>query len=193
MTRIIAGRAGGRRLTVPATGTRPTPERVREAIFSALEARADLTGAAVLDLYAGSGALGLEAASRGAAPVVLVDSARPAARAARANATALGLDARVAMDQAERFAAQRQPEAPFDVVFADPPYAEPPANIAAVLTALGEAGNLSGRAVIVLETAARAEPPPPPAGWAWARSKRYGDTAVHFGERAAGRAVGWHP
>src|SRR5699024_8922034 len=91
VTRIVAGTAGGRALTVPKGATRPTSERVREALFSRLEHQGVVDGARVLDLYAGSGALGLEAASRGAAAVTLVDSARPAAAACRRNAATLGL------------------------------------------------------------------------------------------------------
>ena len=83
MTRIVAGSVGGRAIAVPPRGTRPTSDRVREAIFSRLEHLGVLDGARVLDLYAGSGALGLEAASRGATTVTLVDSARPAADVAR--------------------------------------------------------------------------------------------------------------
>src|SRR5690242_15875968 len=89
MTRIIAGFAGSLTLHVPRSGTRPTSDRVREAIFSALEARDELAGAHVVDLYAGSGALGLEAASRGAAEVVLVERAKPAAEVCRRNAQAI--------------------------------------------------------------------------------------------------------
>ena len=93
MTRIIAGSAGGRTVrTPPGPGTRPTSDRVREAVFSALDARDAVRGARVLDLYAGSGALGLEAASRGAASVVLVESNRRAADVIAANARTLGLD-----------------------------------------------------------------------------------------------------
>ncbi|MDR1428084.1 MAG: 16S rRNA (guanine(966)-N(2))-methyltransferase RsmD [Bifidobacteriaceae bacterium] len=180
MTRIVAGSAKGRTLTVPSTGTRPTSDRVREAIFSAVEARIDLNAAAVLDLYAGSGALGLEAASRGAAPVVLVDSARQAARVARANAAALRLPARVALVRAERAAATRQPEAPFDLVLLDPPYETPNEAVAAVLAALGEAGNLAASAVIVLERAAGGPAPAPPPGWVWQDPRNYGDTVVRF-------------
>ena len=89
MTRIIAGSAGGRTLrTPPGAGTRPTSDRVREAIFSALQARDALSGARVLDLYAGSGALGLEAASRGAASVLLVESDARAVSVIRDNIAA---------------------------------------------------------------------------------------------------------
>ncbi|MDM7491157.1 RsmD family RNA methyltransferase, partial [Rhodococcus sp. CSLK01-03] len=93
MTRIVAGRAGGRRLKVPPRGTRPTSERVREALFSSLTARMELEGASVLDLYAGSGALGLEALSRGATHALLVESDAQAATVIRRNIGELGLPA----------------------------------------------------------------------------------------------------
>jgi 16S rRNA (guanine966-N2)-methyltransferase len=179
MTRIIAGVAKGRTLAVPPRGTRPTSDKVREAIFSAVASRIDLAGTAVLDLYAGSGALGLEAASRGARTVVLVEAARSAARVARANVAALGLPARVAVERAERLAGLRQAEAPFDLVLLDPPYDTPAAPVAGVLRALGESGNLHERAVIVLERRVGAVPAPP-GGWTWEAAKTYGDTVVHF-------------
>ena len=91
MTRIVAGSVGGRRIEVPRRGTRPTSERVRESLFGRLEHYGALDGARVLDLCAGSGALGLEAASRGAGEVVLVDSSRAAVAVCRANIRALGL------------------------------------------------------------------------------------------------------
>jgi 16S rRNA (guanine966-N2)-methyltransferase len=181
MTRIVAGIAKGRTLAVPARGTRPTTDRVREAIFSAVASRMDLEGARVLDLYAGSGALGLEAASRGATSVVLVDSDRRAARVARANAEALGLPARVVLLAAERVAASLQPEAPFGLVLLDPPYDMPGTHLAEVIEALGMSGNLDPQAVLVLERGAGAAPVPPPLGWSWETAKRYGDTMVQFG------------
>ena len=108
MTRIVAGRAGGRSLKVPPKGTRPTSDRVREAMFSRLEHYDVVDGARVLDLFAGSGALGLEAASRGAAAVVLVDASRQAADVCRANAATTGLTAvvTVVVDRAERVVAR---------------------------------------------------------------------------------------
>ncbi|WP_199285558.1 RsmD family RNA methyltransferase, partial [Saccharomonospora iraqiensis] len=95
MTRIVAGRAGGRTLSVPPKGTRPTSERVREALFNALDAAGDLRGARVLDLYAGSGALGLEALSRGAADALFVESDRAAVQVLRDNVARVGLGGRV--------------------------------------------------------------------------------------------------
>ncbi|MDR1798475.1 MAG: RsmD family RNA methyltransferase, partial [Bifidobacteriaceae bacterium] len=132
MTRIIAGSARGREVKVPPRGTRPTSARVREALFSLLEARlggpGGWEGLAVLDLYAGSGALGLEAASRGAARVVLVDSSRAAAGVAQANAGALGLAGVVSVLAVKVEAVAAGASLPgldqsFDVVFLDPPYA----------------------------------------------------------------------
>jgi 16S rRNA (guanine(966)-N(2))-methyltransferase RsmD len=120
--RVIAGRWGGRRLQAPrGRETRPTSDRVREALFSVLGERVD--GARVLDLFAGSGALGLEALSRGAAEATFVDSAPAALRAIRANLAAVGADAEVARADARRFlagasAAARQ----YDLIFLDPPY-----------------------------------------------------------------------
>jgi len=124
MTRIIAGRAGGRTLrTPPGAGTRPTSDRVREALFSALDARGVVAGAAVLDLYAGSGALGLEAASRGARSVDLVESDRRAASVISANAEGLGLpDVRLrvrAMTVTHHLAGS---DTAYDLVFVDPPF-----------------------------------------------------------------------
>src|SRR5699024_5956386 len=106
VTRIVAGTVGGRVLQVPRSGTRPTSERVREALFSRLEHLDVVDGARVLDLYAGSGALGIEAASRGAAQVTLVEAARDAADVCRRNVTSLGLGAavQVVAEKAERFA-----------------------------------------------------------------------------------------
>src|SRR3954469_9188441 len=122
MSRIIGGVAGGRRLSMPkGQATRPTSDRVREGLFSSLGG--DLSGRSFLDLYAGSGAVGLEAASRGAAPVVLVERDDKAVRAARDNVAAIGLPDVVARaDDVTRFL--REPALPCDVVFLDPPYAD---------------------------------------------------------------------
>ena len=119
--RVIAGRLGGRKLVAPrGLSTRPTSDRVREALFSALGA---VTGARVLDLFAGTGALGVEAISRGAARAVFVESARPALAALRENLGALGLaeSARVVPQLAERALGAVIAEGPFDLIFADPP------------------------------------------------------------------------
>jgi 16S rRNA (guanine966-N2)-methyltransferase len=180
MTRIIAGVAGGRRIETPGgEATRPTSDRVREALFSALEARGVLDGAVVLDLFAGSGALGLEAASRGAAEVVLVDSARQAVDAARRNAAALGLDGvRVVHAPVLRHLAARRPgERHADVALLDPPYALAEDAIAQVLDAL-DAGHLAQGALVVVERDARSPQPRWPAGWIGEGARRYGDTVL---------------
>jgi 16S rRNA (guanine966-N2)-methyltransferase len=120
--RVIAGRFGGRRLAAPAgAATRPTADRVREALFAILGER--VLGARVLDLYAGSGALGIEALSRGAAEVTFVDSAPAAVRAIRANLEALGAEADVRRADAHRFLRSASGEGRhYDLVFLDPPY-----------------------------------------------------------------------
>ncbi|WP_344244444.1 16S rRNA (guanine(966)-N(2))-methyltransferase RsmD [Isoptericola hypogeus] len=185
MTRIVAGTVGGRTIAVPPQGTRPTSDRVREAIFSRLEHLDVLDGARVLDLYAGSGALGLEAASRGAAEVVLVDVARKAADVARRNVAALGLRGSVSVvgDAAERYA--RSAPGPFDLVFLDPPYDLSDDALGGVLADLAAPGVLAAGAVVVVERSARSPEPSWPAGLAAFARKDYGETAVHYAEPAA--------
>jgi 16S rRNA (guanine966-N2)-methyltransferase len=177
VTRIIAGTAGGRRIETPkGPDTRPTSDRVREALFGALQARDVLDGAVVLDLYAGSGALGLEAASRGAASVVLVDAARSAVAVARRNVDALGLPGvRVVQSPVLRFLAG--PPAPADLVLLDPPYALDEADLAEVLAAL-DPDHLASEAVVVVERAGRSPEPRWPPGWFPDGVRRYGDTAL---------------
>lgn len=181
MTRIIAGRAGGRRIETPkGTATRPTTDRVREALFGALEARGVLHGAAVLDLFAGSGALGLEAASRGASGVVLVDSSRQAVEVARRNVAGLGLaGVRVVHAPVLRYLAPpvRPGERPADVALLDPPYTVDEGALAQVLQAL-DGGHLGPGAVVVVERDARSQQPRWPAGWTAEGARRYGDTAL---------------
>ncbi|WP_026365386.1 RsmD family RNA methyltransferase [Promicromonospora sukumoe] len=205
MTRIVAGSVGGRSIAVPAKGTRPTSDRVREAIFSRLEHLDVLDGARVLDLYAGSGALGLEAASRGATAVTLVDSARPAADVARRNVAALGLTGvRVTTETAERFAASLATQASgggpgpgtstgagsgvrapgLDLVFLDPPYDLAEDALALVLTHLATPGVLADGAVVVVERSTRTPEPVWPAGLAAFARKDYGETAVYYAEPA---------
>ena len=151
MTRIISGDYGGRRIAVPATGTRPTTDRVREALFSQLEAANALKGAHVLDLFAGSGALGLEAMSRKAASVTFVESATRAARTIESNVLELGLGtrARVVKERALQFL--RRTTEQFTLVFIDPPYDIARGDLAAVLDALGD--ELPADANVVVEFA----------------------------------------
>lgn len=184
MTRIVAGTVGGRTIQVPPRGTRPTSDRVREAIFSRLAHLDVLDGARVLDLYAGSGALGLEAASRGASAVVLVDHARKAVDVARRNVTSLGLGGvvRVVADTAERYAANAADGSAFDVVFLDPPYDLSDDVLSAVLGHLTAPGVLAPGAVVVVERSTRSPEPAWPAGLRAFARKDYGETAVHYAE-----------
>ncbi|TQL03740.1 16S rRNA (guanine(966)-N(2))-methyltransferase RsmD [Cellulomonas sp. SLBN-39] len=185
MTRIVAGSAGGRTLVVPSTGTRPTSERVREALFSRLEHLDAVDGARVLDLYAGSGALGLEAASRRAAHVVLVDQARAAVEACRRNARALGLQARteVVADRVDRYLVRRPDGAePFDLVLLDPPYDLPDDALADDLEHV--ARHVAPGAVVVVERSARSADPRWPATLVPFGDRRYGETQVWFAEPA---------
>jgi 16S rRNA (guanine966-N2)-methyltransferase len=189
MTRIVAGLAGGRRLSVPPSGTRPTSDRVREALFSSLESL--LTGFAgkrVLDLYAGSGAVGLEAWSRGAAGVVLVESAASAVKVLRANVTNLrdvrptGSGAvgkiQVVAARAEK-AASELAASDFDVVFADPPYELASVQVAGVLATLAQRGVPRPGAVVVVERATR-DRWNWPLGYAGLHDRKYGDATLHY-------------
>ena len=187
MTRIVAGAAGGRTLQVPPRGTRPTSERVREAIFSRLEHLGVVDDARVLDLYAGSGALGLEAASRGAAEVTLVDSARVAVDVARRNVASLGLSGvRVVAQQAESFVAAAASASgtavsgPYHLVLVDPPYDVTAEALERVLHHLAVPGVLDPTAVVVVERSTRTPEPTWPAGWEVVARKDYGETAVYF-------------
>lgn len=179
MTRVIAGTAGGRRLRTPAgSGTRPTSDRVREALFSALAARDVLAGAAVLDLYAGSGALGLEAASRGAARVTLVEADRAAAGVIAANIADLGLgQAAVVATRVETHLA-RPADRAYDLVLLDPPYAVDEAELAAALAALAAGGWLADDALVVVERTRRAPEPTWPGRLVPEKVRRYGETVL---------------
>jgi 16S rRNA (guanine966-N2)-methyltransferase len=189
MTRIIAGTAGGRRLAVPAgQGTRPTSDRAREGLFGTVTAiRGTLRGATVLDLYAGSGAVGLEALSRGAADVLMIEADGRAIQVIRENIAAVGLaGARVQAGRVER-ALARGPAGsqPRDVVFADPPYATADADVAAMLAALLANGWLAPSALVAVERATRSGQPGWPAGYAADRARKYGEATLWYG-RAAG-------
>jgi len=183
MTRIIAGDFGGRRLHVPATGTRPTTDRVREALFSRLESANAIKGAHVVDLFAGSGALGLEAMSRKAASATLVESATQAARVIEGNVRELGLGtrARVVKERALQFL-RRTPET-YTLALLDPPYDIARGDLAAVLEALGE--RLEPEANVVVEWTRRAPMPEWPAKIAPIVSKDYGETVLHFAHRVS--------
>jgi len=190
MTRIISGFAGSLTLAVPRTGTRPTSDRVREAIFSALDARGALDGARVVDLYAGTGSLGLEAASRGAASVVLVEMGKAAVAACRANASmvlkakprgsALAID--TSGQAVDAFLAPSRDA--WDVVFLDPPYDLGEAELAHTLSLL--APRVAPDATVVLERSSRSPEPAWPAGLELERRKDYGDTTLWWA-RESGR------
>jgi 16S rRNA (guanine(966)-N(2))-methyltransferase RsmD len=184
LTRIIAGEFGGRRLVTPSgAGTRPTSERVREALFSTLATMIDLDGARVADLYAGSGAVGLEALSRGASRVLLVEADARAARAARANIAALGAGAILLATTVERAVATK-PDHEFDAIFADPPYAVSDADLAAVLADLAAHGWLAPGGVLVVERSSRSPEPGWPEGVTPDRGRRYGESTLWYGRRS---------
>ncbi|MFC7340843.1 16S rRNA (guanine(966)-N(2))-methyltransferase RsmD [Saccharopolyspora griseoalba] len=182
MTRIVAGTAGGRRIEVPPKGTRPTSEKVREAVFNSLESLTELDGARILDLYGGSGALGFEALSRGAGHVTFVESDKRAAGVLRGNARSLGFrDVRVEQAKAETLLAAPASE-PFDVVLADPPYDLSQELLQRVLNGLVAGGWTAPGSLVVVERAVRSGEPEWPAPLREFRTRRYGDTAVHWAE-----------
>jgi 16S rRNA (guanine966-N2)-methyltransferase len=191
VTRIIAGTARGRRLAVPASGTRPTSDRVRESLFSALDSELiaqarSWAGLRVLDLFAGTGALGLEALSRGATEAYLVESSRPAIKVLEANIAAVGCPgARVISMDVARLPAQAPPADGAGLCFADPPYEWPAADVQALLSGLGAAGWLAVGARVVVERAARDRDSPLPDAWPDVRQRAYGDTMLWYGRCAA--------
>jgi len=196
VTRIIAGQARGRTLVVPAgRATRPTSDRVREALFSRLQHEGLLTGTRVLDLYAGSGALGLEAASRGAAHVVLVDSDRAAAQACRRNAATVlsghrgqkvGTGQTASTVQVQQVAAVAllgtAPDLPYDLVLADPPYPLAEDEVSTFLRLLTENDWLDAQAVVVVERSVRGPEPVWPQELVRFDERRYGETVLWFAE-----------
>jgi len=195
MTRIISGLAGGRRIhTPPGSGTRPTSDRVREALFSRLEHLDVVHHAKVLDLYAGSGALGLEAASRGAASVLLVESEWAAVAVIRNNIAELGLPGvsfGVRAEAVERalLSGPSSENARCDLVLADPPYDVTEEALADVLTLLVTHKWLSEDAFVVVERSARSPEPRWPQGLEGAGERRYGDTKMWFADFAGPRGV----
>ena len=181
--RVIAGAHRGRRLVVPAgEGVRPTKDIVREAVFSALDARGMIAESTVLDLFAGSGALAIESLSRGATRAVLVERDGGALDAITRNLDQLGLRdrGRVARSNVVSFVAAPPPrEAPFDLVFADPPYDTSDHDVGALLDALAEPGWLAPGAMIAVERPTGAEMRPP-AGFRACWERTFGDTLVVF-------------
>ncbi|WP_296388012.1 16S rRNA (guanine(966)-N(2))-methyltransferase RsmD [Williamsia sp.] len=184
--RIIAGQAGGRAIAAPPAGTRPTSDRVRESLFGILDSRVGLDGLRVLDLYAGSGALGLEAVSRGAAHATLVESdARAAATiAANVTATALPSAAFAILRRRVEVVVGSRASAGFDVVLLDPPYALDDSAVSANLSGLIAHGWLSPDAVVVVERSARSSQTDWPAGLESYLTRTYGETRVDIATAA---------
>ena len=190
MSRIIAGSRGGRRLTMPSGDrTRPTTDRVREALFSALAAwagtsaaapQATLDGLSFCDLYAGSGAVGLEAASRGADPVLLVEGDRRTAQVTRRNADELGLTVEVRALRVETMLAQQATRS-YDIVFADPPYELAADTLDRLLGLAWPHGWVVEHGLVVVERSRRTPPPSWPAAVTDTWSRTYGETIVYFG------------
>ncbi len=198
VTRIIGGAAGGRRLaTAAGRTTRPTSDRAREGLFATVLAmRGGLDGAAGLDLYAGSGAVGLEALSRGATDVILVESDLKAAAVIRANIASIGLaGARLLTGKVERVLAQGPDDGtrPRDFAFADPPYRLPDGELDQVLKALTGRGWLAPGAVVAVERATRSGPPTWPDGLEPDRSRRYGEATLWYGLAAGALPVATTP
>lgn len=188
MTRIIAGTAGGRRLRVPPEGTRPTSDRVREALFNLVLSRMDLEDMRVLDLYAGSGALGLEALSRGASHALLVEADRKAAEVVRGNIADVGLPgADLRMNTVAgvigRATLPTSPAGgPYDLVFSDPPYDVDAEGVEADLQALVAGNWLEHRALVIVERAKRSPELNWPPGFTPEKPRKYGDTRLDIAE-----------
>ncbi|MDN5726032.1 MAG: 16S rRNA (guanine(966)-N(2))-methyltransferase RsmD [Propionibacteriales bacterium] len=190
MTRIIAGSHGGRRLTMPAgQGTRPTSDRVKEAVFTALtswlgtvsaDPAESMAAQSFCDLYAGSGAMGLEAASRGATPVLLVERERKATSVIRRNAGDLGLEVEITSGRVETLVAQPSPTA-YDMVWLDPPYEISSDALDRVVADLVANGWVAPNGIIMVERSGRSAAPGWPDGYTDGWSKNYGDTVVHYG------------
>jgi 16S rRNA (guanine966-N2)-methyltransferase len=188
VTRIIGGVAGGRTIRTPAGDTtRPTADRVREALFSSLESTlGTLHGTTFLDVFAGSGAVGLEAASRGASWVTFVEQSRPVAALIKTNAGSLGFTDIDVMTVAASALRAGRPPREFTVAFLDPPYDVATEPVAQTLAGLAESGWLAAGAVVVVERSRRSTDWAWPVGFQATRDRRYGDTVLWYGrwERA---------
>jgi len=183
VTRIIGGTAGGRRISAPrGVQTRPTSDRVREALFSAIESWCgSLQGLRFLDLYAGSGAVGLEAWSRGAGVVTLVESDRRTAALIGENARSIGFAKANVISAAVGSVLVKPPAAPYDVAFLDPPYPLPDDAVADDLKALAGTDWLVPGALVVVERSSRSPEPAWPDGFDDTRERKYGETTLWFG------------
>ncbi|MFC4502100.1 MULTISPECIES: 16S rRNA (guanine(966)-N(2))-methyltransferase RsmD [Streptomyces] len=188
MTRVIAGTAGGRRLAVPpGNGTRPTSDRAREGLFSTWQSLLGrpLDGERVLDLYAGSGAVGLEALSRGAGHTLLVEADARAARTVRENVRNLGLPgAEVRAGKAQQVI-QTAPTQPYDLVFLDPPYAVSDDDLREILLTLRSGGWLVAEALVTVERSTRGGEFGWPDGFEGLRARRYGEGTFWYGRAAS--------
>ncbi|MDI5966912.1 16S rRNA (guanine(966)-N(2))-methyltransferase RsmD [Streptantibioticus silvisoli] len=192
MTRVIAGTAGGRRLAVPpGQGTRPTSDRAREGLFSSWESLyGPLHGARVLDLFGGSGAVGLEALSRGAAHVLFAEADPRAAGVIRDNVRTLGLPgAEVRPGKAEKVLAGPPPAEPYDLVFLDPPYAVSDDAVREILITLRAQDWLSGDALATVERSTRGGGFRWPEGFTGLRARRYGEGTLWYGLAAPPHAA----
>jgi 16S rRNA (guanine966-N2)-methyltransferase len=188
MTRVIAGAAGGRRLAVPpGTGTRPTSDRAREGLFSTWQSLlgGPLDGERVLDLYAGSGAVGLEALSRGAGHTLLVEADARAVRIVRENVRNLGLPGAEVRAGKARQIIQEPPEGPYDLVFLDPPYAVPDDDLREILLTLRTEGWLATDALVTVERSTRGGTFHWPDGFEAIRARRYGEGTFWYGRAAS--------
>jgi 16S rRNA (guanine966-N2)-methyltransferase len=189
MTRVIAGAAGGRRLAVPpGNGTRPTSDRAREGLFSTWQSLlgGPLAGERVLDLYAGSGAVGLEALSRGAGHTLLVEADARAARVIRENVKNLGLPgAEVRAGKAEQIIRAPAPAEPYDIVFLDPPYAVTDDDLREILLTLRSEGWLADDALVTVERSTRGGEFHWPDGFEALRARRYGEGTFWYGRAAS--------
>lgn len=187
--RIVAGTLGGRRIAAPpGTATRPTSDRVREAVFSRLDAVDAVHGASVLDLFAGSGALGLEALSRGAVHATFVENGRQALGALQRNISDLGVARSVTVVTADAFPTskrQQLPGAPFSLLFVDPPYRIDRSKIAGAIAVMAGNGQLKAGGHVVWEYAT-GDPVIWPSGFESLGERRYGSTAVDVAVFAAG-------
>ncbi|WP_226535336.1 MULTISPECIES: 16S rRNA (guanine(966)-N(2))-methyltransferase RsmD [Streptomyces] len=188
MTRVIAGEAGGRRLAVPpGNSTRPTSDRAREGLFSTWQSLlgGPLDGERVLDLYAGSGAVGLEALSRGAGHVLLVEADARAARTVRDNARTVGLPGAEVRAGKARQIVQAPPDDPYDLVFLDPPYAVSDDDLREILLTLRTQGWLADEALVTVERSTRGGEFRWPEGFDALRSRRYGEGTFWYGRAAS--------
>jgi 16S rRNA (guanine966-N2)-methyltransferase len=195
--RVISGRFKGFELAKAKPGTRPTTDRTKEAIFSKLEAWGVLDGARVLDLFAGTGALGIEALSRGADELVAVEAAGPASALIAHTLDGLkrnqawnvdAMKGRVLRKRAERFAPGYHGPA-FDVVFADPPYDLTTAECNGLIAGLAQSEAVNPNTVMVFERSARSEALGLPEGWRFADRRDYGETVVFYIEAEQGGGV----